>query len=190
VVAVFALSFYLTVGRDGVERFLRAILPSAYERKALHIYSHVSGKIGKWLTGQLIISAVVGLITFLGLWLLGVRYSLLLGFLAAIAELVPYVGPIITGSIAILIGLSDSVPLGIYVFILFIIIQQLENNVLLPVVMRYTTTLNPVIILTALLIGGKVFGIVGLVLAIPFAVLVQEIIEDWVLTKEARKGII
>ena len=189
-VSVFVLSFYLTIGRDGVEKFLTAILPSTYEAKALHIYKRVSRKIGRWLTGQLFISLIVGIVVFVGLLLLGVKYSLFLGIIAAVAELVPFVGPIFTGSLAVLIGLGSSFSLGIYVFILFVLIQQLENHVLLPAVMRYTTALNPVVVLTALLIGGDVFGVVGLVLAVPIAVLFQEVFEDWSESKQSRRGFI
>ena len=107
-VAVFAISFYLTVGRDGVRRFLIAVLPSASEDRALRVYERVSRKIGRWLAGQVFLSLFIGVAIFLGLWLLGVKYSLFIGILAAIAELVPYVGPIFTGSLAVLIGLSES----------------------------------------------------------------------------------
>ncbi len=189
VIAIFALSFYLTVGRDGVEKLLIAILPSAYEERAFRIYTRVAKKIGKWLTGQLFVSLIVGVATFLGLWLLGVKYSLFLGLLAAVTEIIPYVGPIFTGGIALIIGFNESFNLGIYAFILFAVIQQIENHLLLPSVMRYTTALNPALVLTALLIGGKVFGIVGLILAVPIAVFFQELTEDWVEAKQAKRGL-
>ncbi|MEK7612490.1 MAG: AI-2E family transporter [Patescibacteria group bacterium] len=188
-VAIFVLSFYLTAGKDGVEKFLLAILPAAYEPKALRIYERVSRKIGRWLTGQIFMSLIVGIVVFLGLWLLGVRYSLFLGTIAVIAELVPYVGPIFTGSLAALIAFGDSFPLGIYAILLFVAIQQLENHILVPAVMRYTTTLDPVVILIALLIGAKLFGVMGLILAIPVAVFFQEIVEDWAETKQSRRGL-
>jgi predicted PurR-regulated permease PerM len=188
-ISVFVLSFYLTIGRNGVQKLLLAILPALYEAKILRIYERVSGKIGRWLIGQLFLSLIVGIATFLGLWILGVEYSLFIGLIAAIAELVPYVGPIFTGSIAVLIGLSHSVMLGVYVFIVFVIIQQLEGHFLIPAVMRYTTSLNPAVVLVALLIGGEVFGMVGLILAVPVAVLFQEILEDWGETKQQRRGL-
>lgn len=184
--AAFALSFYLTVGRDGVEKFLIAVLPTALEPRVLFLYERISRKIGRWLMGQLFLSLVVGVITFFSMWLLGVQYSFLLGVMAGVAELVPYVGPILTGSLALLIGFEESFSLGIYVLIAFAIIQQIENYVLLPAVVRYTTALNPVVILVSLLIGGKVFGFVGIILAVPVAVLFQELIEDWTKQKQSR----
>lgn len=189
VIALFVLSFYLTLGRDGVGKFLLAILPAAYEAKVINIYGRVTHKIGRWLTGQLFISLVAGLVIFIGLWLLGVKYSLLLGILAGVLELIPFVGPIFTGAVSILIALGTSTSLALYTFIFFIVIQQLESHVLTPIVMRYTTTLNPVVILTALLIGGKVFGVVGLILGVPVAVLFQEMIEEWTDHKQTRRGL-
>lgn len=187
--SVFVLSFYLTVGKDGVEKFLVAILPSAYEPKIVDMYGRIKKKMGNWLAGQVILSFSIGFITFIGLWLLGVKYSLMLGILAGIFELVPYVGPIFSGSIAVLIGLTDSVSLAFYALILFIIIQQLENHVLVPAVNKLTTDLDPVVILISLLIGAQVFGFIGLILAVPAAVLLQELISDWSATKARRRSL-
>jgi len=127
--------------------------------------------------------------TFIGLWLLGVKYSLFLGIMAGVLELIPYVGPILTGGLAVLIGLGDSASLAVYALILFTVLQQLESHVLIPMVMKYTITLNPVVTMTALLIGGTVFGIPGMILSVPIAVMFQEIVEDWAGTKQARRGL-
>lgn len=189
VVSVLAISFYLTLGRGGVENFFVAILPSVYEVKVINLYARVERKIGRWLSGQLFLSLVVGVAIFLGLWILGVKYSFLLGLLGGLLELIPYVGPILTGSLAFLIGLDQSFSMAIYVLIMFIVIMQLENHLLVPLVNRYTTALNPAVILTALLIGGKIFGIIGIILAVPVAVLFQEILEDWAEAKHSRRGL-
>jgi predicted PurR-regulated permease PerM len=177
--SVFVFSFYLTVGRDGVEKLLITILPTAYEPRALELYKRVRHKIGRWLQGQLILSVLIGLAVFIGLKLLGVKYSLLLGILAGVMELIPYVGPIFSGGIAVLMGLTVSLKLALYTLILFIIIQQLENHILVPTVMSKTTALNPVVIIASILIGFKIFGFVGIILAVPAAVLIQELVEDW-----------
>jgi len=177
--SVFVFSFYLTISHDGVKKFLITILPTTYEAGALKLYKRVRRKIGRWLQGQLILSLLVGLAVFIGLELLQVRYSLLLGLLAAVMELIPYVGPIFSGSVAVLIGLTVSAELALYTLILFILIQQLENHILVPAVMSKTTTLNPVVVIAAILIGAKIFGFAGIILAVPAAVLIQELINDW-----------
>lgn len=188
-ITVLILAFYLTVGQDGIERFLIAILPSSHENTAISLYLKTRKKIGQWMKGQVLLSLVIGFTTFLGLWLLGVKYALLLGLIAGIFELIPFVGPIFSGGIAVLVALSVSLTLALYTLILFVFIQQLENNVLIPVVMRYTTNLNPVVILISILIGGKVFGFMGLILAIPISVFIQEIVEKWAVSKKQRRGL-
>jgi len=176
---VFVISFYLTVGRDGVEKFLVTILPYQYQENVLTIYERVRRKISLWFRGQLLLSLIVGFAVFLGLLILGVRYSLVLGLAAGLFELIPYVGPIFSGGLAVLFALTSSVTLGLYTLILFIVIQQIESHFLIPTVMGRSTNLNPVIVLVSLLIGAKIFGLIGVILAVPVAVLFQEILRDW-----------
>ena len=182
--AVFVLSFYLAASREGVERFLRAVLPVDSEELAVKVYLSAKQKLGLWLKGQLILSFTVGILAFLGLWILGVKYSLTLGILAAIFEMVPFVGPIFTGATAFLLGVSESLALGIMVIVLFVIIQQIENHLLIPIVMRKTVGLHPVVAVIALLAGAQIAGFVGIILAVPTAVVIQEIIES----RAARKN--
>jgi predicted PurR-regulated permease PerM len=188
-ITVLMISFYLTVGRDGIERFLVAVLPTAYEESAIDLYLTTRKKIGQWLKGQMLLSLVIGLLTFIGLYFLDVKYALLLALLAGVFELIPFVGPVFSGGIAVLIALSTSFNLALYVLILFVIIQQLENNLLVPVVMKYTTNLNPAAILISILIGGTVFGFAGLILAVPASVLIQGVIEKWASAKKRKKGL-
>ncbi len=187
-VTVFVLSFYLTVDRDGVENFLKAILPPSYEDQVLDIYFRTRRKIGRWLQGQIFLSLSVGVSVFVALWLLDVKYSLIVGIFAGLLEIVPFVGPILSGAVAFLIALSQSFYAGIYVLLLFLAIQQLETHVLVPAFMKLTTGLNPPMILIALLVGGQLLGFVGLIIAVPAAVLVQEIINRWSDTKLKRKA--
>jgi predicted PurR-regulated permease PerM len=137
----------------------------------------------------MLLSLVIGLLTFIGLYFLDVKYALLLALLAGVFELIPFVGPVFSGGIAVLIALSTSFNLALYVLILFVIIQQLENNLLVPVVMKYTTNLNPAAILISILIGGTVFGFAGLILAVPASVLIQGVIEKWASAKKRKKGL-
>jgi len=189
VISTLVLAFYLTVGRDGVEKFLMAVVPADYEDYVLDVYERTRHKIGRWLKGQMILSLGVGTGVFFGLLLLGVKYPLLLAVLSAIFEIVPFVGPIFSGATAVLVALSTSLILGFYTFILFIFIQQVENNLFVPAVMKFTTSLNPAVVLISILLGGKLFGFVGLIIAVPLAVLIQEIVDDWVQTKRRRKGL-
>ena len=178
VIATFVLSFYLALHKDGVENFLRAVLPVKFEDYAVDVYLRSRQKLGLWLKGQLILSVIIGLVVFLGLLILGVKYSLIFGILAAILETVPYVGPVFTGVIVFLLAVTESWALGISVVIFFIIIQQLENHLLVPMVMRKTVGIHPVVAVLSMLAGAQLAGFVGIILAVPTAVIVQEIIES------------
>lgn len=174
VVSTVIISFYLTIEKNGPERFLRIILPEAYESSILKLFNRFKRKMRIWLLAQLGLSLVVGIVVSLGLWLLGVRYALTLGLLAAVFEIVPVIGPILSGAAALLIALSESLTLALYVLILFVIVQQLENNVLIPLIMGKTMRVHPVMVLIALLAGGQAAGLIGIVLAVPVAILAQE----------------
>lgn len=176
-ITTLVLSFYLTVGKDAAEKFLRAISPHKYDAYIVALYQRIEHKISLWLLGQLMLSVCVGVAVFLGLQLLGVPYSLTLGILAAILELVPFVGPIFVGALAILIALNTSTMLAFYVFLLFVAIQQIENHILVPFVHRFTTGLSPVVIIISMIVFVKLTGAIGIFLAIPIALFITELID-------------
>ncbi|PIU98827.1 hypothetical protein COS60_00935, partial [Candidatus Wolfebacteria bacterium CG03_land_8_20_14_0_80_39_317] len=151
IIVTLILSFYLTVNRAGVEKFLRIILPIIYEDYIVGIYLRARKKMGRWLQGQILLMLVVGAATTIGLWILGVKYSLILGILAGVLEIVPIVGPIFSGTIAFLVAISESWILGLYVIILFLVIQQAESHLLIPLIMRKTVGISPVVVVIALL---------------------------------------
>ncbi len=187
-ISTFGLSFYLTVDRDGVEKFLIAVLPSGYEDRILDVYFKTRKKIGNWLYGQVFLSLSIGLSAFVGLWFIGVKYSLVLGLLSAVLEIVPFAGPILSGAIAFLIALSTSLTMGIYVFLLYLLIHQVESLVLTPIFMRMTTSLHPAAILVSILVGARLFGVIGVILAVPMTVMLQEMIDGWSMEKTRRKA--
>ena len=185
-IAVLVLSFYLTISRDGVEKFIRAVLPEDLENRTIKLYRKVRKKIGKWFQAQLFLSLVVGTTVFIGLWFLGVKQILVLAVIAAVFELIPVVGPIFAGALAVAVVAGESLQLGFYVLLLFIAIQQIENQILVPLVMKRAVGINPVIILVSLLGGAQIAEIIGMLVAIPVAVLLQEILDEWVAVKGQR----
>lgn len=186
-IATLVISFYLALYRDGVESFLRAVLPLDYENYYINVFHRARRKIGKWLEGQIILSLVIAIVTALGLKILGINYSLVLGIIAGLLEIIPFVGPMIAGFLAFLIAVSQSFVLGIYAIILFVIIQQLESHILVPIVMRKTTGIHPVIVVLSILAGAAIGGFIGAILSIPVVVVLQELIEDYGLRKYRQK---
>lgn len=190
VIATIVIAFYLTVEEKGTERFLKVILPDAYERAFLSIFSSFKEKIRNWFSAQLGLSLAVGVIVALGLWLLGVRYYLAIGLLAAVFEIVPIIGPIITGAVGFLVAIGDSWSLGFYTLIFFFLVQQLENHILTPVVMGRAVKVHPVMVVMALLVGGNVAGFPGVLLSVPIAVAAQEVFNYLAEQKRDRKGMV
>lgn len=186
IVATAIISFYLTVSKNGWERFLRVLAPNYYEGHLLRIIERSRIRIGRWFSAQIILSLVVGIIIFIGLWLFGVKYALLLALVAAVFEIVPIVGPIFAGVLAVLVASTDSLLLAVYIAVFYLVVQQLESQVFVPLVMRRILELHPVLVLSALMIGSQVAGFWGLILAVPTAVVIQEIFADFARRKPEK----
>ncbi|MDE2019042.1 MAG: AI-2E family transporter [Patescibacteria group bacterium] len=187
-VSVVASSFYLSLTRDGVERFIKVVVPPEYEADVLRVYERSRRKIGSWFRAQLILSVIMGGIVWGGLTILGVPYALLIALLAALFELIPFIGPIVSGAIAVVAALGVSASLAIYTLIFFIIAQQFESNILVPIVSRRAVDLHPVIVIVALLIGAEVGGFLGIVISVPAAAVFQEVIQEW--SSKKRAGLV
>ena len=149
------------------------------EARVLQLYGRTKAKIGRWFQAQVILSLVIGAVVAIGLSLLGVEQALVLGVIAGLFELVPIAGPIFAGALAIIVAATQSLTLALWVLIFFVVIQQLENNLLVPLVMKKAIGVHPVIILVALLGGAEIAGLVGMLLAVPAAVFLQEMTDDW-----------
>ena len=185
-VAVIISSFYLSLTEDGVERFIKVVIPPDYEPMALKIYGQSRRLIGSWFRTQLLLSLIMGVMVWVGLAIIGVPYAFLIGFIAAICELVPFVGPIISGAIGIVSALTVSTTLAVYTLIFFLIAQQFESNLLVPILSRRAVGLHPVIVIVALLIGAEIGGFLGVIIAVPVAAVFQEVIQDWSSRKRAE----
>lgn len=188
ILATLIVSFYLSVEKHGTERLLKVILPTAYEEPVLRIFQKFKVKVSRWLGAQLALSFLIGIAVAAGLTILGVRYALVLGLLAALFELVPIIGPVLAGLAAAIVAFSSSLPLALYTLGFFVIVQQLENHILIPIVMGRTMKVHPVVVIVSLLAGGHIAGFIGIFLAVPIAVLAQEIFEHLAERKRGSGG--
>ncbi|MBT4722570.1 AI-2E family transporter [Candidatus Falkowbacteria bacterium] len=177
-VIVLVITFYMTVEESAIKRTLTYILPDKLQPFTLQLINKVQRKIGDWLKGQLILSLIIGVMVYIGLMILGVNYALVLALLAAIGEFIPYLGPTLTAIPAIFLAFTQSPIKALFVLILFVIIQQIENNLLVPKVMQKAVGLNPILSITALLIGARVGGVIGMLLAIPVATAISVIVRE------------
>ncbi len=172
------LSFYLSVQKRGIENFLRIITPVQYEEYIIGLWLRVRTKIGRWLQGQILLGLLVGVLTFLGLTILGVNYALTFALLAGIFELLPVFGPILSAIPPTLIALATNPFLALKIIILYIIIQQFENHLIYPLVVRKVIGLSPVLTIIGLVIGAELAGFMGMLLAVPVIAVIVEILND------------
>lgn len=173
------VSFYLSVQKDGVQEFLRFFLPKSNEEYMLRVWHRMDIKLGKWLQGQLLLGCIVGTVVFIGLWFIGVPYALLLGLVAGIFEIIPMVGPLFSSLAGITVATIISPALGIFTAIFYLIVQQSESHILVPLLMKKITGLNPVVVIVALLVGAKLGGVIGMLISVPIATIVGEFFDDF-----------
>src|SRR5262249_27668826 len=141
--------------------------------------SEVNTKVSAWLTGQVILSVVIGVSSVIGLALLGVPYFYVLALTAAIGELIPFLGPLLAAIPGIALAASLSWERMLVVALFYLVQQQTESNILLPRIMGQRVGLNAAVIIIALLIGESLLGILGAVLAVPTAAVLQVIWQRW-----------
>ena len=174
---VLIFSFFINTEKKGIEKAISLVFPSAYEDYVIYLWGKTRQKVSSWFFGQLILSAIVGSLVFISLKILGIAQAEFLAILTALFDFIPYVGPLIIGLIAVLVGMSQDVFLGISILIIFIIVQAIEDFIS-PLLRAKTMKMNPLVILLALLIGGKLAGIAGTIIALPLAAAMIELIRD------------
>lgn len=166
---VLVLSFYFVMEDSAMKDLFRNIVPQEYQEISAQVASQVMTKLGGWLRGQLVLCVIIGLLYFIAFKIIGVPYALLLAILGGLLEFVPYLGPFLSAIPALILAFSDSPFRALITLIVIVIIQQLENNVIVPKIMQRAIGLNPIISILAFLIGAQLFGVVGAIFAIPVA---------------------
>jgi predicted PurR-regulated permease PerM len=175
---IIIVSFYLSVQEKGIENFLRIIIPAKYEDYAVDLWNRSQRKIALWVRGQLLLGLLIGILIFLGLSILGVRYAILLGLSAAIFELVPF-GIVLAAIPAITFAFLDGgLTLSLMTAGFYIIVQQFESYLIQPLVVNKVVGVSPLVVILSVMIGLQLAGFWGLILAIPVSVCLLEFMSD------------
>ncbi len=178
-VIVLVVSFYMVVEEEAIRRMIKSLIPAEKYAILSVALEKAQAKMGLWLRGQLILMLIIGLVMYGGLSMLDVKYALVLGLFAGLMEFIPYAGPLLAFIPAVLMALSDSPLKAILVAVLFIIIQQLENHVLVPKVMQKAVGINPLISIFSVMIGIRMGGAIGALVAIPIATCAIVFVKDY-----------
>ncbi|MSR78619.1 MAG: AI-2E family transporter [Candidatus Taylorbacteria bacterium] len=189
-ILILVLSFYLAVQEDGVSAFLQFVTPAKHEKYIIGLWKRVQHKIGLWMQGQLILAVVIGLFVYLVLMIFGpalhVGNPMLLASLAAVLEIIPLFGPIIAAIPAISASYVDgSIGTALAVAGIYLIIHQLENNLIYPLVVKKIVGVPPILVILALIVGFKLAGFLGLLLSVPAATMLMEYFSDLQKSKQS-----
>jgi predicted PurR-regulated permease PerM len=185
VTIAFLTLFMLLEGPKWVERFYE-LLPAEKQPRWRNVGEQIYRTIGGYVTGNLTISLIAGIVSTAVLLALGVPYAVALGLLVAILDLIPLAGATIAAIVVSTVGFLDSTTSGIILIVFFVVYQQLENHILQPVVYGRTVQLSPLAVLMAVLIGAELAGVIGALAAIPVAGAAQVILVDWLAHRHRR----
>ena len=187
VVSVLVIGFFWMSATERLNRSVIALLPPKRATAVRNLAAELSQRAGGWVRGQVILMVFIGTVTFVGLFVLGVPYPLALATWASLMEIIPIIGPFLGAIPAVLVALIISPWLALATAILYVIVQQLENNILVPKVMERAVGLHPILVMVGVLAGGVLYGIVGIAIAVPLMaamqVLIMRLLVPWLIAQ-------
>ncbi|SDF10932.1 AI-2E family transporter [Sporolituus thermophilus] len=176
-IVVPVLAYYFLKDWRELKSMAVDLFPAGKRDQATAVIEEIGAVVSKYVRGQVLLSIIMGFIIFGGMYLLGLDYPLVLGLLAGLTEFIPIIGPIIGAIPAVLLAYATEPALALKVLIFYFLAQQLENHIILPKIMGQTIELHPVFVIVSLLIGGQLYGIVGMMLAVPVAAILRVLLK-------------
>ena len=173
---VLTFTFYFLLERGNLKAILFALMGESTGDQVFSVMLRVEKRLGAWVLGEMVLMLFIGALVYAGLFFLRVDFALPLAIMAGLLEIVPTIGPILSAVPGILVAFAHSPVLALTVVALYIVVQQIENNIVVPFVMRKSVGLPPVLTILALMIGGRFAGVAGAILAVPILLTIQEIV--------------
>ena len=181
---ILILTFYILIDAESLRNTMLHLFPARDRQRVAAASRDITVKVSAWLGGQLLLGAIIGTSSAIGLWLLGIPFFYVLALVSGIGELIPVVGPVLSAIPAIAVAASVSLNKVLLVILFFIAQQQFENHILVPKVMARQVGVSAVTVIVALLIGGKLLGILGAILAVPTAAIFQVVFAEIIAARE------
>ncbi len=175
---ILIVSFYLLLYHESFKKWFADLFQPHRHTFILKTLDQINEKLGAWVRGQVVLSVFIGVFSWIGLTLIGIPDPLPLALLAGILEVIPTLGPILSAIPAVIVALTISPQLAVIVIILYLLIQAIENNFLVPKIMERAVGLNPVVVILAVITGANLMGISGALLAIPFVSFIIVILQS------------
>jgi len=186
-ITIFTIALFLSLEEKGIDRVIGILSPKRYEAFVLSLWARSQKKVSGWFGARILCCLFVGLMTFVTCYVLNIKYALSFGFLAGILNIIPIIGPIITGIILTVLVALTSWTKAMFLLIAFLIIQQVEGNILNPVLTKKFIGLPPVLVLVSVMAGAKLWGVMGALLAIPIAGIMYEFLRDFLKKRKEEK---
>ena len=183
--SIFVLAIFFSLEKEGTEKIIKLLSPKEYEDYFLELLESCEKKISVWFGVRLLGGFFVGFMVFLAAYIFKIKYAITFGILSGLLDIVPVIGPIISGAIIIIFSLLESWTKALFLIIALILIHQIEASILTPILTKKFIGLSPALVLISLMIGGKLWGILGAILAIPLAGVIYEFLRDFL---QERKG--
>jgi len=183
---ILSLALFISLEKNGVENFIFLMAPAKYENYILALWKKSEAKVAGWFGSRVLTSLFVAVTFFITLLLFNINYALVLAFLAGILNFIPIIGPIITGGLIIALIGFDSMLKTVFVLIAFTLIQQIEGNIISPILTKRIIGLPPALVLISLAIGGRLLGAMGAILAVPLAGIIFEFLSEFL--KETKSA--
>jgi predicted PurR-regulated permease PerM len=177
-VTLLAIVYFWLVEHARLQRYILAFVPMERRAGARDAWNQIENRLGLWVRGQLILMGAMGLATGTAYTLLGLPGAIILGLIAAITEAIPLVGPLLGAIPAIIVAATVSPELAVIVALLYVFFQFIEGSVLVPIVMRNTIGISPLLVLVSILVGGAAGGVVGAFLAVPVVAILEIVIQN------------
>jgi predicted PurR-regulated permease PerM len=185
---IIIISFYLSIREKGIEGFLRIVVPANSEEYVIDLWQRTERKIGLWVQGQMLLGLIIGLLAYLGLTIMGVKYSLVLALLTAFFELIPF-GIYLSVIPAVVFSYLDGgMTLAFLTALLYLVLHQFETYLIYPLIIKKVIGISPLVVILSILIGAELAGFWGVILAIPTAVCLLEFMNDIEQKKVLARG--
>jgi predicted PurR-regulated permease PerM len=180
-ISILTMAFFFSLEEKSAEKGLLLLCPAKYEEQIQNIFERVQKKVAGWFAARLLACIFVGIASFIVFYIFGVKYAFILALLSGFLNFIPYIGPwITTVLLVIMIAISSGSWMTVlYVLIAVVVVQEIENKLLTPLLMKKMTDIPPVLVLISLLVGAKLFGFLGMIFAVPVFGIIYEAMKEF-----------
>lgn len=176
-------TFYFLKDKDDIREKLKKMIPKQKNDRLMTLFSKIHQDMTKYISGKIKMAIFVGFATFIMLLVLGVEFSFVIGIITCVADIVPYVGPLMGLIPAFVFAFIDSPIKALWIFVLYILIQWIENNIVGPKILSKETGFHPIVVLFLLILGAALFGFLGMILSVPIALVIKTVYNEYVVNK-------